>query len=708
MLGVGLVSLFSATMVGITAGASLGQTIVDDGLSALRSSAATEVAGQLAYYERVAEQLAASPQSASAIQAFGAALEPLSSLPVSELRALRSELIEGYEERYLAPLREAGDEVQIGDVLSTASAAVYLQGAYSVPDEPITDAGAVADAGDGSDWTAVHARVHPAYRTAVVAGGLLDIYLVDTSERVVYSVAKGPDLATSLAVGPFSGSIIARAADAAVASDDGVVTDLSLYRAYPGVPIGAAAAAVRDGDTFVGVVVLTYDGAIYTEGLSSLVSGATDETERSDLYVIGTDGTTRSDPQSYLADPPAFLDASQAAGVLNESQRAAIERNATTVLVQPATESTVNTAVDGATAPVVDSGLTGSEVISATEQVPTPDVAWYTVAELDAAAADSNVISFRQILLVGAAVYVLALAFVAVAWSQRFMLPVRQISERLGRRTLAQPTSHEVAPLRIPAGSPAEFQQLADRLTEMGAALRQQQGDLRQARADRLAVLERMIPPSVAQRVATGDIDSVEEVPGTTVVVAVVLGLGALVESSATTGDRRVLDELHAELDTIAYEQGLDRIKVVGDSYFAVCGHDRPYIDHAARAVGFAEGVAEAVHTLSRSTRVGLDTAIGLSSGPVTVGMSGGTRLMYDVWGPTVSIAYTLARSAGAGEIVLTDATRSRLPDHIELAPRQLDEPDGDGGRPGRPGLRLWTVVVPHPNGRAAAGEATL
>lgn len=495
MLGVGLVSLFSATMVGITAGASLGQTIVDDGLSALRSSAATEVAGQLAYYERVAEQLAASPQSASAIQAFGAALEPLSSLPVSELRALRSELIEGYEERYLAPLREAGDEVQIGDVLSTASAAVYLQGAYSVPDEPITDAGAVADAGDGSDWTAVHARVHPAYRTAVVAGGLLDIYLVDTSERVVYSVAKGPDLATSLAVGPFSGSIIARAADAAVASDDGVVTDLSLYRAYPGVPIGAAAAAVRDGDTFVGVVVLTYDGAIYTEGLSSLVSGATDETERSDLYVIGTDGTTRSDPQSYLADPPAFLDASQAAGVLNESQRAAIERNATTVLVQPATESTVNTAVDGATAPVVDSGLTGSEVISATEQVPTPDVAWYTVAELDAAAADSNVISFRQILLVGAAVYVLALAFVAVAWSQRFMLPVRQISERLGRRTLAQPTSHEVAPLRIPAGSPAEFQQLADRLTEMGAALRQQQGYLRQARADRLAVLERMIPP---------------------------------------------------------------------------------------------------------------------------------------------------------------------------------------------------------------------
>ncbi len=706
MLGVGLISLFAATMVGITAGASLGRTIVDDGLTAFRSSAATQVAGQLRYYERVAEQLAASPETARSITAFGDALEPLSSLPESELRPLRSELIEAYEDQYLDPLREAGDAVQIGDILSTSSAAVYLQAAYSVPEAPITDASSVADAGDGSEWTSVHARVHPSMRTSAVQGGLLDVYLIDARERVVYSVSKGPDLGTSLAVGPFSGSIVGRAVDAAVESADGIVTDLSFYRSVPASPIGAAAAAVRDDTGLVGVVVLTYDGTVYTDGLTSLRFGVVNEPQGVDLYVIGTGGTTRSDPQSYLADPSAFLDASVAAGVLSPSQRATIEDTGTTVLVQPATESTVNTAVEGDTDPVVGSGLTGTAVISATERVTNTDVDWYAVAEVDETAADANVISFRQILLVGAAVYVLALAFVAVAWSQRFMRPVRLISERLGRRALAQPASQQLAPLQISASSPAEFHDLADSLAAMGAALRQQQDDLAAARAERLAVLERMVPPSVAQRVVSGDLDSLEEVPATTVVVVVVLGLGALIESSSTDGDRRVLDELHADLDAIAFEQGLDRIKVVGDSYFAVCGHDRPYIDHASRAVGFAEGVADAVWALSRSTRVGLDTAIGISSGPVTVGMSGGSRLVYDVWGPTVTTAHTLARSAGAGQIVLTESTRARLPDDIELQRSDVRWSDPEGGH-GEPDGTVWTVVVPGANDLRADAEVT-
>ncbi len=74
----------------------------------------------------------------------------------------------------------------------------------------------------------------PRLRTAVVQGGLLDVYLIDATNASSTPVAKGPDLGTSLAVGPFSGSIVARAADAAVASADGIVTDLSFYRACPG------------------------------------------------------------------------------------------------------------------------------------------------------------------------------------------------------------------------------------------------------------------------------------------------------------------------------------------------------------------------------------------------------------------------------------------------------------------------------------------
>jgi class 3 adenylate cyclase len=51
--------------------------------------------------------------------------------------------------------------------------------------------------------------------------------------------------------------------------------------------------------------------------------------------------------------------------------------------------------------------------------------------------------------------------------------------------------------------------------------------------------------------------------------------------------------------------------------------------------------------------------------------MTGGSRLLYDVWGDTVTAAHHLARRAGSGAIVLSDATHALLPD--EVAQRETD-----------------------------------
>ena len=215
VLGVGLTSLAGATLVGLNAGESLGRSIVDDGLESLRSSGSTDVAAQLGFYERLAEQLAASPQTTASIEGFASALAELSSTPDDESRLQRQELIEGFRDQYIEPAREEGEVVQLREILSDDPAAVYLQAAYSLPDGPIREPIAVDDAGDGSAWTDLHSVVHPVYRNAVLQAGLLDILLVDlTSGRIVYSASKAPDLGTSLAVGPYSGSIVARATDA--------------------------------------------------------------------------------------------------------------------------------------------------------------------------------------------------------------------------------------------------------------------------------------------------------------------------------------------------------------------------------------------------------------------------------------------------------------------------------------------------------------
>ncbi len=700
VLGVGIASMLVATVVGLDTGQTLGRTIVNDSLQALRSAGSAQVAAQMDYYESLAEQLASSDQTEVAIKDFSLALAELPSATGSELRELRQRLLRAYQEKYFKPLEEAGETVQVSDILSDNPAALYLQANYSVPDELISDPIAVSDAADGSDWSAAHARFHPGFRNTVIQGGLIDLYLVGATGRIVYSASKGPDLGTSVSVGPYSGSIIARAADAAADSDDGIVTDLSYYRTAPGTPIGAAAAAVRAEGRVIGTVVLTYAAEVYTQQLTSLVAATKevtsddDELETpTDLYLFGADGKTRSDPQAYLLDPQAFLDTSSAAGVLTEEERAVIERTGTTILVLPAVDATVNAALDGVTEVGSATSMTGADVVSEAEPLEVDDVRWWTVVEISSDAATSPFTAFRKVLLFGSATFLVVLAFVAVAWAKSFMRPVRVISDRLGTSAIAQGAAATLDPVTIPDRSPVEFHRLVGSLTAMGLSLRHQQMELREARAQRVHVLESMLPSSVAQRIARGDVEALDEVPSATVVVVVVLGLGRLVETHPG-GDRQLIDELHATVDDIALEQGLDRIKVVGDSYFGACGHDRPYIDHAPRTVVFAERVAEAVNALARASSAPLATAIGINTGPVTVGMSGGTRLVYDVWGPTVTTAHALARAAHADEIIVTEATRARLPEEIEVTHWRGGAAPADAHRQVGPGGDLWAVVV--------------
>jgi class 3 adenylate cyclase len=698
--------MVAATLVGLDAGQRLGGATVDSSLTALRSSGSFDVTAQLQSYRRLAGLLAASPQAATAMDGFSAAVSELPTSSQPEYRADRLRLLDEYEERFIEPLRAAGDTVAVAAILSTDPAAVYLQSAYSLPESPIPDPILVDDVGDGTAWSEVHARFHPVYRNAVTQAGLLDVYLVDSaSGRIVYSAAKGPELGTSLLLGPYRGTVVGRAAEAAISGGTATVSDLDSYKGVPGVPVGAAAAPVLDGGTVVGAIVLTYDGSVYTDLLTSVVAATTGAGERvNDLYLIGTDGTVRSDPPSYLADPAGFLDASVEAGVLPPSDRTVIEAIGTTVLVQPAVDSTVNAALDGDTSVSDTTSMTGSDVVQALERVPVDGVEWYAVAELDGTAAQAPLASFRNILVVGAAVFVVALAFIAVAWSDRIMRPVRVISDRLGEAAIARATSSESEPVAIPDSSATEFHRLADSFSSMAESLRRRQAELREARAERLDVAKRMLPASVAQRIARGDVESLEEVPSTTVVVVVVLGLGGLVDGE-NGGGHRLLDELAGELDDIAFEHGLERIKVVGDSYFGVCGHDRPYLDHAPRAVAFAEDVTAAVRSLARASSAGLSTAIAVNSGPVTVGMSGGARLVYDVWGPTVTVAHNLARVARAGEIVVTDATRARLPEEVELRRWEGADPAAGRDEAGGPDGALWTVVV-LPDGRDAPSVA--
>jgi len=147
----------------------------------------------------------------------------------------------------------------------------------------------------------------------------------------------------------------------------------------------------------------------------------------------------------------------------------------------------------------------------------------------------------------------------------------------------------------------------------------------------------------------------------------VIRGLGSLLSVDAGEEARDLLDRFVEEADALAKRRGVERIRLTGDAYFAACGTVRPHIDHAARAVMFALDVRDLVDDLVGDDDRGLSMSAGIDSGPITVGLTGGSGLVYDAWGATLQSAADLARRAEPGEVIVSATARGPLPSNLVI-----------------------------------------
>ncbi|MGI9601538.1 MAG: adenylate/guanylate cyclase domain-containing protein [Acidimicrobiales bacterium] len=685
---ISLLSLLVAAVVGVITGRELGDELEDDQLVALRTSAAIDVEIIANGLLRSNQALAGSPQAVAAVELLDEAHADLLATPSAELDSEIEELVEVYQERYIEPLEAVGFDVNIRDVAGSNTASLYLQYHYAIDTGVIRQPSAIDDANDGSAWSELHAQVHPGYRDVVDRLQLADLFLVEPDNHtIVYSVNKRPDLGTSLEIGPFSGSLVASAVEQVIEDPSAgpVFTDFTFYIPTLVEPVGAVASPIMDGSQLVGVVVFLYDAAVFNASLTA--DADWDDAgfpSGSQTFMMGGDGLLRTEPRGFIEAPDLYVEAASDTGTIDDDDRALIELSGSTILVQSASEDLVNAATTGDTSSASRVTPIGTSGISTVERVDVDGVEWFVVSEIDRSLAADDLADFEELLIVGTAIFAVALAFLVVSWANGIVRPVRRISDRVSSG------STDTSTIEVPARSPLEFHRLADSFDSMATALAEHKEQLGEARQHRLDVLRQMLPPAMADRVAAGEVESLDEVPLATVAVIVVLGLGALVREEGDGADRDTVDRLHSELDELAARHGLERVKVVGDAYFAACGHDRPYIDHAPRVLAFAADARDGVRELGVDAPGGLDAAAGVHTGPVTVGMAGGDRMVYDVWGATVTTAHHLARRALAGEILITDDTAKMLPettarvetDHTDGPKSWSVDPVNAGGNP--------------------------
>lgn len=154
-------------------------------------------------------------------------------------------------------------------------------------------------AGNGTDYDNAHAIYHPWLKAFLDKFGYYDIFLIDREGRIVYTVYKELDFATSLVTGPYKNSNLAAVFDRAVnaSTPDAVVfEDFQQYLPSYNAPASFIASPIVNDGEVAGVLVFQMP----IDRINALMGQREGMGESGESYLVGPDNLMRSD--SYL-DP---------------------------------------------------------------------------------------------------------------------------------------------------------------------------------------------------------------------------------------------------------------------------------------------------------------------------------------------------------------------------------------------------------------------
>jgi class 3 adenylate cyclase len=203
----------------------------------------------------------------------------------------------------------------------------------------------------------------------------------------------------------------------------------------------------------------------------------------------------------------------------------------------------------------------------------------------------------------------------------------------------------------------------------LGEAVRSRRAlALEQERSERL--LLNVLPAPIAARLKAGEGVIADAFPEVTVLFADLVDFTRRSQRIGPAQVVQALNELFSAFDRLAQQQGLEKIKTIGDAYMVAGGLPQPRPDHAEAIAEMALGIREEVARRTDPSGRPLAVRIGIDTGPVEAGVIGTAKFSYDLWGDTVNTASRMESHGVAGCIQVTTRTYQRLRDGYQFQRR--------------------------------------
>jgi class 3 adenylate cyclase len=592
-----------------------------------------------------------------------------------------------YEKEFIPALSQNIDGKPLADdYMPQGKAAQYLQYHYAVSNpSPLGQKEGLNAASDGSDYSKVHAKLHPTIASMFQRYAYYDFMLIDAKTLdVIYSYEKEADFAINLKRGPYSDNNLAVGVKDLLQSPERLTVKFvpySNYRPSYGNPTAFILTPLYDGNQAVGVIALQLSTAEIDRVMTNnqqWVNAGLGETGES--IVVGADYKMRSNSRFMLQDPDGYIEQMKKVGA-SARLLDRLRNTKTTILNQEIRLPLVDKALQNQSG--VEHGKDYRQIESIMSYAPVRfgDITWALITRMDESEAIAPIAQFRKRILMASASIIVLITLLSTLLSRLFLNPVYDIMTAT-RRTVAGNFD-----TKIQIRSKDELNQLAKSVNQITAKLQEQQATIAESAATSQSLLKMLLPAPIVPRYQAGERPIADKASNVSVLVIELAGFNHRSMEWPAEQSVAYLNEIFSGFDQATLNQGIERIRVSGTKYIAVSGLMTPRLDHAKYAVEYALALQNLLAQFNQKYGMDLQLRIGIDAGTVIAGVIGEAYLSYNLWGNTAIQTHVIAAHTVPNEIWVGQAVRDRLGESYEFEARPAIDIAGR-----RRAITVWSV----------------
>jgi len=130
------------------------------------------------------------------------------------------------------------------------------------------------------------------------------------------------------------------------------------------------------------------------------------------------------------------------------------------------------------------------------------------------------------------------------------------------------------------------------------------------------------------------------------------------------------LNEIFSHFDGIMEAFQIEKIKTIGDAYFAACGSPEKNKDHAIQCIEAAKQMFRYLEDRNKKSELQWKMRAGIHSGQVVAGVVGKKKYAYDLFGDTVNTANRMESNGEVGKINISGTTYELIKGKYNCIPR--------------------------------------